>query len=61
MNQNKGYWLFFNVLFVNFSICGRLCKEYKTWALINPPLIFGNFEARWENFYARMGLKWSMC
>jgi len=31
MNQTKGYWLLFNVLFVNFSICGRLCKEYKTW------------------------------
>lgn len=57
MNQTKGYWLLFNVLFVNFSICGRLCKEYKTWTSINPPLISGNLKLGWKTFMLEWG--WS--
>ncbi len=57
MNQTKRYWLLLDVLFVAFSICSQLHRDYQAQASQNPLLMCGKFEAKLEIMHGKMGLE----
>jgi hypothetical protein len=49
--------LLLDVLFVAFSICSRLPRDYQAQASQNPLLMCGKFDAKLEIMHGKMGLE----